>query len=279
MANTNLYATLAEYKAYVVARGQTPTTDTPDDVTIVNLLETASRYLDDHTLRHYYPAIETLSYDVPMTRELKLRADLLEVITLTNGDGTAIASTDYILESANQTPYWRLRLRSTATTYWLPDTSNGTEQAIELVGWVGFRENYSQRAWKLAGTLGAAITDTTTLAFTMTAGHTLTPGHIVKIGTEIFNVDTVLTNAITPIVRGDNGSTAATHLINTPVYVWKPDELARDAVLDFARRSYKRRFGQSQGNESTIAPSGAVLPPKEIPASVNEFISTHKRRV
>jgi len=279
MPNTNLYATLAEYKAYVVARGQTATTDTNDDITIVNLLEAASRYLDDHTLRHYYPTIETRLYDVPRTRELKLRADLLEVITLTNGDDTVIPATDYVLETANQTPYWKLCLRSTATTYWLEDVDDGAEQAIELNAWFGYREYYLQRAWKLAGTLGATITDTTTLAFTMTAGHSLTPGHIAKIGTEIYNVDSVSTNTITPIARGDNGSTAATHLINTPVYIWKPDELARDAVLDMARRTYKRRFGQSQGNESTIAPSGAVLPPKEIPASVNEFISTHKRRV
>lgn len=278
MSNTNLYATLAEYKAYSVARGQTSTTDTADDGVIVDLLEAASRYLDDKTGRQYYPSIETRLYDYPNTRELKLRADLLEVITLSNGDGTAIASTDYVLETANHTPYWKLRLRATATTYWLPDTANGTEQAIELYGWFGYRERYSQRAWQLAGTLGAAITDTTTLAFTMTAGHSITAGQIVKIGTEIYNVNTVSTNTITPIARGDNGSTAATHLNGVSVYSWKPDEGAHDCVLDMARRTYKRRFGQSAGAEAIITPSGAILPPKEIPASVNDFITTHKRR-
>src|SRR3990172_10559983 len=132
MPNYNLYATLADYKAYSTARGQTASTDATDDGVVVDLLEAASRYLDEKTGRFYFPSIETRLYDVPRTRTLKLRADLLSVITLSNGDSAAIASDQYVLETPNYTPYWKLRLRDTATTYWLPNTANGVEQAISL---------------------------------------------------------------------------------------------------------------------------------------------------
>lgn len=277
--NVNLYATLGEFKNYTVARGQSPSTDTVDDAVIIDLLESASRFLDDKTGRQFYPSIETRLYDYPTSKELRLNADLLEVISLTNGDGIAIASTDYVLETANRTPYWKLRLRQTATTYWLPDTSNGTEQAIELNGCFGFRSNYTQRAWKLAGTLGAAISDTTTLAFTMSSGHTVSAGHILKIGTEIYNVDTVATNTITPLTRGDNGSTAATHSNGASVYSWEPEEQARNAVLEIANSSYNRRFGKNVGESARITAAGVVLSPRDIPAMAEEFIRAHVRRV
>ncbi|MCR4308376.1 MAG: hypothetical protein NUV80_07545 [Candidatus Berkelbacteria bacterium] len=277
MANINLYSTLAEYKAFVTARGQTASTDTADDGVIVDLLEVASRFLDSKTARHYYPTIETRLYDFPETRDMNLKADLLEVITLTNGDSTSIPSTDYVLDAANETPYWNLRLRSNGSTYWTLNSTNGIEQIIQLYAWFGYREQYAQRAWALAGTLGAAITDTTTLAFTMTAGHSLAVGQVIKIGTEIYNITTVATNTITPIARGDNGSTAATHLNGVSVYTWKPQEQAKNAVLEIANTAYNRRFGKNTGTNEQITAAGIVLSPRDIPAMASEFIQTYKR--
>lgn len=277
MANINLYATLAEFKAFVTARGQTATTDIADDAVVVDLLETASRFLDSKTSRHFYPTIETRLYDFPETRDLPVKADLLEVITLTNGDSTVIPSTDYVLDTINEPPYWNLRLRSNGSTYWALDSTNGIEQIIQLYAWFGYREQYSQRAWQLAGTLGAAITDTTTLAFTMTAGHSLAVSQIVKIGTEIYNINTVATNTITPIARGDNGSTAATHLNGVSVYTWKPQEQAKNAVLEIANAAYNRRFGKNTGMNEQVTAAGIVLSPRDIPAMATEFIKTYKR--
>ena len=279
MTARNAYAALSEYKAYVVARGQTSSTDATDDEVINNLLEQASRYIDDETGRAFYPFIQARVYSAPNSLELCVYEDLLEVITLTNGDDVLIAASNYVLETANNTPYWKLRLRSTSTTYWLPDSANGEEQVIELRGWYGYRESYSQRAWKVAGTLGAAITDTTTLAFTMSAGHTLTAGHIIKIDSEIYNVNTVVTNTITPLARGDNGSTAVTHLNGATVYVWQPEPSAKQAALEVANSAYMRRFGRNTGESATVTAAGVVLTPQDIPATAKMFISRYKRMV
>src|SRR3990167_8242353 len=105
MANLNLYATLTDYKVFVTARGQTASTDAADDGVIVDLLEAASRYLDNQTRRQFYPTIETRLYDVPADRELWLDADLLSLTTLTNGDASVITS-NYSLLSNNNPPYF-----------------------------------------------------------------------------------------------------------------------------------------------------------------------------
>ncbi len=277
MPNINLYSTLADYKAYAKARGQTASTDTTDDGVIVDLLEKASRDLDDMTGRQFYPTIENRLYDIPGDSKLWLDGDLLEVITLTNGDAAVITTTDYILRPNNHTPYYQIRLQDDSSVAWA--SSNGSKQAISVLGWWGYRKQYAQRAWLSVGTLGAAITDTTTLAFTMTAGHSVVAGQILKIGSEIFNTATVASNTITPIARGDNGSTAATHLISTAVYRWTPQEEARGAVLELANAAYQRRFGKVTGESATVTAAGVVLSPRSMSEESEKFVASVQRLV
>jgi hypothetical protein len=279
MPNLNLAATLADFKAYSVARGQTASTDATDDAVIVDLLEVASRYLDDKTGRQFYPSIETRLYDIPEDSSLYLDADLLSLTTLTNGDAAAISSTDYVLLPSNETPRYCIRLKGDAGVQWEADSDNDTEQVISVLGWWGYRQKYSQRAWMSVGTLGAAITDTTTLAFTMTAGHSVVPGQILKIDSEIFNVNAVATNTVTPLARGDNGSTAATHLNGATVYRWVPQEEVHNAVLEIANSAYQRRFGKAVGESATVTAAGVVLSPRDIPAMAAECIKSFMRLV
>ena len=279
MTNINLYATLSDFKAYSTARGQTASTDTTDDAVIVDLLERASRYMDDKTHRQFYPTVETRLFDLPSDSELLLDEDLLSVTTLTNGGATVITTADYILRPNNTTPYYMIKLKGDSSVDWEADADDDTEQVISVAGWWGYREKYSQRAWESVGTLGAAITDTTTLAFTMTAGHTVVVGQILKIDNEIYNVATVSTNTITPIKRGDNGSTAATHLNGATVYKWVPQEEVKGAVLEIANSAYQRRFGKTTGESATITAAGVVLTPRDIPAMAEECVRAFMRLV
>lgn len=279
MPNINLYATLADYKAYSVARGQTATTDTTDDGIIVDLLEKASRDLDTWTGRQFYPSIESDVYDIPADSELWFKKDVLQVISLTNGDSTSIASTEYNLNPSGFTPYYSLKLKGGSSVTWEADTNGNTDQVITLAAWCGYRRKFAQRAWQLAGTLGAAITDTTTLAFTMTAGHSLTVGQIVKIDNEIYNITTVATNTITPVARGDNGSTAATHLNGASVYIWKPEEQAKGVVLELANAAYQRRYGKATGETATLTAAGIVFAPKDLSDASKQFIQNTGRTV
>jgi hypothetical protein len=279
MPNINLYANLQDYKNYAVARNQSASTDQIDDSVIVDLLEKASRDLDDMTGRQFYPSIETETYDVPDGDELTFDRDVLQIISLSNGDGTSISASNYIFKPANFTPHYALRLREGSSVEWEADTDNNTEQVIDMVAWCGYREKYNQRAWKSVGTLGAAITDTTTLAFTMTAGHTVAAGSIVKIDNEIFNINAVAGETVTPLMRGDNGSTAATHLISAVVYKWIPQEQAKGIVLELANAAYNRRFGKVTGESAQVTAAGVVLSPRGLSAESEKFIKSFARLV
>jgi len=279
MTARNTYATLAEFKDYWKSRGSTNATDTADDVVIDNLLENASRFLDSKTARYYYPRIEARVYDVPDVdrHTLDLDADLQEIITFTNGDASAISSTQYNLLPRNYSPKHALQLKQNSTLIWEPDSNGDYEGVITLTGIFGYHPIYAE-AWKSAGTLGASITDTTTLAFTMTAGHTLAIGQVIRIDNEIFIIGNVSTNTITPLKRGDNGSTAATHSNGATVTIWQPMEEAHNAACEIANTAYRRRFGQSTSNTETVTAAGIVLAPREIPAMAQEFIKTYQRR-
>lgn len=274
----NSYASLGEYKAYVVARGQTATTDTTDDGVIQDLLNSASRYIDLQTYRRFYPRFETILYDIPQGNTLYFDDDILEVVTLTNGDASVIASTEYVLEG-RKPPYWALSLRSNTNVSWETPASGNTQQVISLHSIHGTHDEYTQRGWAAVGTLSVAMSDTTTLAFSATTGHAITAGQILKIDSELFNVVAAGTNTITPIKRGDNGSTAATHLINSVVYAWQPMEGARMSVLEIANTAYKKRFGQSIGESATVTAAGVVLAPRDIPATAQVFIMSMSQMV
>jgi hypothetical protein len=275
----NVYATLAEYKDFSTARNQTSNPDILDDGVIDGLLESASRYIDGKTSRFFYPRIETRIYSIPSDYDILLNADLQEVITFLNGDDTSIASTEYNLLPKNESPKYSLKMKQSSSIYLVYDSTGESEYVLDITAIFGYHNRYSQDAWQSAGTLGAAITSTSTLAFTMTAGHTLEVGKIVKINNELYTIATIATNTITPVKRGDNGSTAATHLNAAAVYVWQPMEDVRNAVLEIATQAYKRRFGQSNSSSAQVTGAGVVLSPKDIPTMAKDFIYTYQRRV
>jgi hypothetical protein len=231
------------------------------------------------TMRTFYPRVETRYYDVPENgaRELKLDDDLLEVLTITNGDAVSMPSTEYNLIEKNLTPYHAIRIKQTSTYYWATDTNGGLEYVIAINGLWGYHNRYASMAWKSVGTLGAAITDTTTLAFTMTTNHTVLAGTILKIDSELLNINTVSNITVTPFKRGDNGSTAATHSNGTTIYAWQPMEDVKLACTDVAHGVYSNRFGQNTTGVATITGAGVVITPNDMKPAMD--VIKHWKRI
>ncbi|MGA4923514.1 hypothetical protein, partial [Bacillus subtilis] len=71
----------------------------------------------------------------------------------------------------------------------------------------------------------------------------------------------------------------ASHLINTSVYYWLPEQGAKAAVLEKANSDYHRRFGNSTSNAVTITAAGVVISPRDVPAATQAFIETHKDKL
>ena len=261
----NNYATVSEYKAYATGRGQSSTVDLADDDVIDDLLKAASRVIDQQARRKFYPRIETHYYDIPEGRRLWLGDDLLAITSLLNGDNTAM--TEYTLENINHPPYYAIRLRDYSSIPWETDSNNSAQNVIRVVGEWGYHDEYTERGWVSVGTLAAAITTTTGTTATLTAGTTATSGATFKIDSEIFS-GSLATTTLTIDKRGDNGSTAATHLINAVVYQWQPMDMVHNACLQIAQSAYKRRFGETQSDTATVTAAGVVLTPDDIPANV-----------
>jgi len=278
MTTLNSYATLQEFKNYWLDRGGDNSVNARDDGVIEQLLKTASRLIDSKTARHFVPYVETRYFDVPTEqsdlRVLNLDDDLLEVISIVNGDGVTIPSTEYTLRPRNRSPYLSIRLIDNSTYYWTSDGAGDTHDVIAVTAIWGFHDRYAQ-AWTLATTAAEAL-DTSETGYDVTDGTVFSAGNLIRFDNELGYVSSVATNTLT-IQRGTNYSTAATHLTAINIYIWQPMEETRNAVCEIANTAYKRRFGQSLSNTETITGSGIVLAPRDIPAMAQEFINTYRK--
>lgn len=135
MAIVNGYCTLTQAKNFK----RITSTDATDDSVIEEMIEEASRLIDAICNRWFYAYTQTRYFDVPRGRELCLDSDLLAITTLTNGDSTTIASTEYNLQPKNSPPYYAVVLKPGSTTVWQPSTSGGyNEKVISIAGSWGF---------------------------------------------------------------------------------------------------------------------------------------------
>lgn len=215
---------ICEYTTLAAAKSTyTDIVSAQNDAVILALIRQASREIEDITNRHFYPRIEAHLFDAPTRGDLILDDDLLEITSLTNGDGTALIPSMYRAYPLNKTPKERITLLSSFTV-WLPDPSGNRQGAITLTGVWGCHSDYYS-AWETPGAaLSAAIT-TSTATTAATATAIFHAGDLIKIDTEYLYIASLATSGATDtltLTRGVNGSTAATHAQGTVVYRWNP---------------------------------------------------------
>lgn len=127
------YCTLTQVKAYI------NTVESGDDTKLSQYITQASRRIDIYCGRTFTANTATRLYDAIADvdgRTLYLDDDLLSVTSLYNGDGTVITSGQYVLEPANQTQKYAIKLRSSASISWTYTTD--PEQSIAVYGAWGF---------------------------------------------------------------------------------------------------------------------------------------------
>ena len=132
-----MYVSIPQFKNY---RG---ITSTKEDVLLGDLLERAQAQVESYCDRtfaapstaatRYYDAVRDVSDD---KRTLYLDADLATITTITNGDGTAVATTHYVPEPRNATPYRSIRLTTLADDNWTYTAA--PEDAIRVLGRWGY---------------------------------------------------------------------------------------------------------------------------------------------
>jgi hypothetical protein len=280
MTVINGYATLADLLAFITPRGQTIPANAPEEAVLERLLTSVSRYFDSKTDHHFYPWVQTRWFDTPNNdsldlRNLRMDTDLLEIITVTNGNGVVVPSSAYYVIPANEYPITDIHLRDIAPYQWYPDASGNTHSVIQVLAIWGERGEYDIRGWVQAGTLSAAMTDTTTKSFAP-SGFTPVVSQIVRIDNELL----ICSDAAGAVrQRGENGSTPATHLINTPVYIWQVEDDLIMATLETCNNLISSRFGQASAGRITFTASGIVIRPDDISALGQSIIDGYRHRL
>lgn len=277
-------ATYGEYTTVNAVRAQyLASTQTTDDAQILDFIRAASRGIDAACQRHFYPLIDTRYYDVPggggwpvgeydnmkgggFRLPLYFDTDLLEVTTLTNGDSTTIAASEYNLKPYNDSAKWQLALKRTSSTAWMVNTDGDFERVISLLGVWGYSDDYSN-AWASVTTLSAAISSTSATSATVPTGL-IVAGDLLKIDSEYIYVSAVTTGATDTLTceRDVNNSTAATHLIGTAVYRWTVSANVSNLCKRAAAGLYKLKSNPM--SDSIVIEGTTFVTPKDVDAFI-----------
>lgn len=107
-----------------------------DDTLLGTLITAAQAMIDAHCRQTFEAAADTTRYfdavrDVNGSM-LYLDAPLCAITTVTNGDGNTVASTKYVTEPRNTTPYYALQLKANAGVAWTYTST--PENAIAIAG-------------------------------------------------------------------------------------------------------------------------------------------------
>ena len=245
---------------------------TSDDALQLALIRSVSSDIVKAAGRQFVPRVETRRYNPQRSAQnglLVLDDDLLSVTTLTNGDATTIASTKYKFETPNTTPYWGIKLLSSSGLTWTYDED--PEEAISLVGiWgcdLGWQPNKSE--WVTADTLGAAISTTTATSITLTVAGSLEAGWLLKIDSEYLYVSGAPVSTTATVVRGVNGSTAATHSNGATISYWRVEDGLEQLAKECAAARYRLRNNPLA--ETFVAVDGTVFTtPKDVKAYIEK---------
>jgi len=268
----NTYANLAEFKGSLLANVGV----TAHDARLLALLEAVSRIVDEYLGRHMYSFTATRYFSGNGKKLLPLPWDLIAVTTLkedTTANATydnTWATTDYVLSAGegnyDADPTGRAYLSSTRP-YWtieVDERSTGSEsrfatgqRRFELAGKFGFSESKVDST-SLVDDADFNATETT---FTVDDGTDFNVGETILIDTEQLYITTIATNLLT-VVRGVNGTTAATHANNATIDIIEYPEPIREAVLLEAgllleTRGYRRQLGNFE--TGIITPFGRTF--------------------
>ena len=250
MTVTNGLVTLADMLAYL------PNSTNANTALLEQAIEAASIAICNYKghFRPWYPIVQGKQFAIPMDRELALRADLLETLSITNGDGNALDVATYRMEPVNDYPKTSIVINNGAAIYWMMSTTTGWENAITVNGIWGYHA-YDPQAWQAASTISSAINASVTTV-PVTSSTPYAAGQITRCGNELMLITAVATNSLT-VIRGWNGSTAAAHDILSTLTIWKTQgDVARGCMIQTAR--YFRRneavFGTTGGGEMGVQP-------------------------
>ncbi len=258
--------TLAQLKRYCGI----DTTFTTDDALLTRLIIDGEKWAEQAMKRAARPVIETRTFDYCDPYDLYFDDDLLELVTVTNGDSVAVTLTDLVYIPRHLYPKFGISFKIGATTVWTYSTS--PEDAISIKAAWGYHDDWA-RAWvnsldeveDAAGINNSITTITVTNvdgANIDTDSPRFSAGMLIKVESEWMEV-TAATNAATDtltVKRAALGSTAATHAKDTPIYTFAPARNVVGALLAYCHWRYNQKNNRGDYGTEIPADITALLP-------------------
>jgi hypothetical protein len=252
--------TLAQFKRYCGLNS----TFTDDDALLTRLIIDGEQWAEMKMQRSAKPIIEARTFDYCDPRMLYFDDDLLEVVSITNGDATAVTLTDLYYEPRRRYPKYGIGFEIGASDVWTYSTT--PENAISITAAWGYHDDWGN-AWvnsldevEDAGGINASIT---TISVSNVDGANLntdsprfSAGMLIKIESEWCEV-TAATNAVTDtltVKRGARGSTAAIHAKDTPIYTFAPARNVVAAIMIYCHWRYNQKNNRGSAGFNVEVP-------------------------
>ena len=283
MASIRSFATLDQLRS----RRGLGVSDTSDNQTLIQKLRTASAEIEQVCAREFIPTREIRLFDWQGAKEIRFRGfDALVIYSVTDGMGVAanLSAINWLGSGNNTYGPWYGGDVDIAQGSFLTYRTTKT-RAIQVDALWGYHDEYST-AWRdSTDTLSAAITTTTatTLTVNNAAGADawgLTPrfsvGNLIQVDTEWMWIVGISTNTLT-VVRGAQGTTAATHLISAPISVYVPPADITDICLRWA--SWLFTQDSTSYGKTIVGPFGMTVPAGAPPDLVDALSNYRKMRV
>lgn len=254
----NLYASLSELRSYFTYT-DTEAQASNDDLRFY--LYTASRAIDKYTRVKFYPHVRVKYFDYPEDGKTVKVGQHLEVLSLYGDNGDQEIPNSIILSRCgcewNLTPYDTLELRDSAGSSF--QWSGDKRRSITATLLTGYRSEYDlpDEPWiDTSAVLTASLASSVDVVQSSASGGMNKFGFAPRFGeSQIWRLgsgasqELVLVGttgyqgeaASTLVVRGINGTTAASHASGTPVYAWNPEPEIKMATLRLARWFYEVR--------------------------------------
>lgn len=253
-----------------------------DDAMLIDMIHRASATFQSSIRRVGVPYYGVHTFDAmslycrQYTLDVgKAGFDLLEIETLTNGDGATISGAGVALRTANMYPKWRVELKPSAGVTF---TYNGDwQEAISLTGWWGYVPNYPT-CWQdtgadvPAGDLSSSAT-TMTFASEPVAALIETLAYL-KIDDEVLQA-TARSGAVVTLKRAQLGTTAAAHTAGTAISAFQIEQDIADAVREMVVYAYKAK---DRVGGSVKVYEGGIVTIDDMDKLVAEAIQRHERK-
>lgn len=274
------YASIADIKGVL---GITATTD---DTIIRKIAESSSRAIDNYCNRSFGVVSATKYFD---GANVLWVPDLLSITTLkTDEDGdydydNTYAATDYVLygvgseDTLNTYPKIRIEIDSNGD---YSSFASGCQKGIQIAGLWGYGDGISATPYIVDTTLSAAITTTSATTCTATSVTNLSAGQTILIDSEQMYIYSISSTTLT-VERGINGTTAATHVISSNIYIYQYPADIRQACINLSVAMYQNRSKQGLQSERigdySYTVTGVSLSKGMVESILEDNIRSYKR--